>query len=376
MGVRQSWTAAGILLLAALTARSEPACDALPPAAGLRELADFPVGAAVPGPPWPNDLLASPERQAIVDRHFSSLTAENIMKMAYLQPKRGRFDFAHADALVDYAWRHDLLMHGHTLVWHRQTPDWLGRVEGSRDDFIRLLEAHVQTVAGHFAGRLESWDVVNEAIADARDGSPPDWRPTLWFERIGPEYVEIAFRAARAADPYADLYYNDYDISGADGPAKLDRILVMVDDFLDRNVPIDGIGFQMHIDTDAPDGREMRAAFAKIVRRGLKVRISELDVSVNQSRQYDRLTGDTAERQRQRYAEVTRIYKETVPAELRGGITVWGITDGDSWIPGFRKRPDWPLLFDAAFRAKPALCGFAEGLREGPDQAIETTGLP
>ena len=115
MGVRQSWATAGILLLAALTARSEPACDTLPPAAGLRELADFPVGVAVPGPPWPNDLLASPERQAIVDRHFSSLTAENIMKMAYLQPKRGRFDFAHADALVDYAWRHDLLVHGQ--IW-------------------------------------------------------------------------------------------------------------------------------------------------------------------------------------------------------------------------------------------------------------------
>ncbi len=376
MSARQSWTAAGVLLLATLAARAAPPdCEALPPAAGLRQLADFPIGVAVPGPPWPNDLLASPGRQAIVERHFSSLTAENIMKMAYLQPKRGRFDFAHADALVDYARRRDMLMHGHTLVWHRQTPDWLGRVEGSRDDFIRLLEAHVRTVAGHFAGRLESWDVVNEAVGDPTDGKPPDWRRTVWLEHIGPEYVEIAFRAARAADPDADLYYNDYDISGADGPAKLDRILAMADDFLARRVPIDGIGFQMHIDTDAPEGRAMREAFAKVVRRGLKVRISELDISVNPSRRYQRLTPETAERQRQRYAEVARVYKETVPAKLRGGITVWGITDGDSWIPDFRKRRDWPLLFDARFRAKPALCGFAEGLRAGSDRAIEATGL-
>jgi endo-1,4-beta-xylanase len=362
--LRPSLAALG--LLAAIGARGQTACD---PAQGaedgrLRALAHYPVGVAVPGPPWANDLLASPERRELVERHFSSITAENIMKMRYLQPAPGRFAFEHADALVDYAWRHDMLMHGHTLVWHRQAPEWMSRYEGSREDFIRLLETHVSTIARHFAGRLESWDVVNEAIDDS---DPPDWRRTIWLENIGPEYVEIAFRAARAADPHADLYYNDYNISGAYGPAKLDRILVMVDDFLARGVPIDGIGFQMHIDTDGPEPPAMRAAFAKVVARGLKVRISELDISVNQSRRYERLTPEVAELQRRRYVEVSRTYEETVPPELRGGITVWGITDGDSWIPGFRDRPDWPLLFDAEFREKPALCGLAEGLRAGPD---------
>src|SRR5690606_15953571 len=103
------------------------------------------------------------------------------------------------------------------------------------------------------------------------------------------------------------------------------------------------------------------------VERGLKVRLSELDISVNSSRRYDRLTPEVAELQRRRYTEVAQAYAGAVPPAQRGGITVWGITAGDSWIPGFRNRPDWPLLFDAEFRPKPALCGFAEGLRAGPD---------
>src|SRR5690606_8515953 len=234
--------ALALCLLVGLAARAEPACDpeAATNGAGLRALAEFPLGVAVPGAPWPHDLLASPERQALVERHFNSITAENIMKMAYLQPAPGRFTFEHADGLVDYAREHGMLAHGHTLVWHRQAPRWMNRYEGSRDDFIELLRTHVATVAAHFAGRLESWDVVNEAFDD---GDPPDWRRTIWWENIGPEYVEIAFRAARAADPHAALYYNDYNISGAHGPAKLDRVLVMVDDFLARGVPIDGVGF-------------------------------------------------------------------------------------------------------------------------------------
>ena len=205
---------------------------------------------------------------------------------------------------------------------------------------------------------------MNEAFAD---GDPTEYRRTIWHENIGPEYIEIAFRAARAADPHADLYYNDYDISGSDGPGKLEAILEMVDDFLGRGVPIDGIGFQMHIDTDSPEPAAVREAFAKVVERGLKVRISELDISVNQSRQFAAFNPELAERQRQRYAAVARIYKETVPDEQKGGLTVWGITDGDSWIPGFRERPDWPLLFDAEFRPKPALLGLAEGLRHCPE---------
>jgi endo-1,4-beta-xylanase len=325
----------------------------------LKALAAFPVGVAVPAGPHPNSLLTSRERQELVKRHFDSLTAENIMKMASLQPHPGEFVFEHADALADYAGQHALLLHGHVLVWHKQAPDWMDEFEGTRDEWITLFREHIRTVAGHFAGRVASWDVVNEAFTDE---VPTEYRDTIWYEHIGPEYIEMAFRLARDADPRADLYYIDYGISGAFGPGKLERVLAMVDDFRARDIPIDGIGFQMHIHADIPRLEDIRASFAKAADHGIKVRISELDVSMNTGAQYAELTPGLAEQQRRRYTQVVRVYKQTVPPHLRGGITVWGITDADSWIPEFRQRPDWPLLFDANFKPKPAFDGMVEGL--------------
>lgn len=329
----------------------------------LFTLADFPVGVAVPADPWPNSLLASPERQDIVIRHFNGLTAENAMKMAYLQPEPGEFHFEDADALVDFAEQYGLAMHGHALVWHNQAPDWMNALSGPPEIFRDALVTHVRTVATHYAGRVASWDVVNEAFLDE---TPAEYRETIWYESLGPDYIELAFRTAREAAPEADLYYNDYDISGAIGPAKLDRILVMIDDFLARDVPIDGLGFQMHVSIREPSLDQIAEALGKAVERGILVRISELDIAVNPGNdQSATFTDALADAQRQRYEDVVRIYLETVPPSQRGGITVWGITDGDSWIPGFRGRPDWPLLFTADFAPKPALEGFADGLSAG-----------
>ena len=333
------------------------------PPLALHALADFPIGVAVPADPWPNSLLKSPERQAVVNQHFDSLTAENNMKMAYLQPQPGLFHFSDADALVDYAQSNGMIVHGHALVWHTQAPDWMNEFEGNRDEFVVMLRAHVTSVAEHFAGRLESWDVVNEAFTD---DSPSTYRSTIWFDNIGPEYLELAFRAADAADPDADLYYNDYNISGAAGPAKLKAVVDMVDGFLADGVPIDGVGFQMHVDTQTPSLDDIRESFGKVVQRGLKVRISELDVAVNQNNDLTELDAATADLQRRRYEDIVRTYIEAVPENLRGGITVWGITDADSWIPGFKNRPDWPLLFNADYSPKPALTGFADGLAMEP----------
>lgn len=361
-----SWLSLASVLLAACSDAPGPPAS---PADGsttrpLHALAAFPIGVAVPADPWPHSLLGSPDRQAIVRRHFDSLTAENAMKMKYLQPKPGEFTFQHADALIAWAEQNGLAVHGHTLVWHNQAPDWMNELEGSPQRFEQALTTHVRTVAEHFAGRVASWDVVNEAFTD---DSPIEYRDTIWYRNLGPDYIELAFRTARAAAPDAELYYNDYDISGAIGPDKLDRILVMVDDFVERGVPIDGIGFQMHVDTDTPGLEAIRQAFAKVTQRGLKVKITELDVSVNQAERLTALDASTAALQRHRYADLVRIYVDTVPPDQRAGITVWGITDGDSWIPGFRDRPDWPLLFTADFEPKPALAGFAEGLGEGDE---------
>ncbi len=330
-----------------------------PSKALLANSVDFPVGVAVPADPWQNSILKSAERQKITTEYFDSITAENIMKMAYLQPEPGNFVFEHADDLVSFAQQNDMVVHGHALVWHTQAPEWMNEMQGSRDDFVRVMTDHVSTVASHFAGRLISWDVVNEAFDDP---NPSEYRETIWYKNIGPEYIEMAFKTAHQAAPDADLYYNDYDISGMIGPHKLDRILQMIADFQERNVPIHGLGFQMHIDTEKPALEDIRASFEKAVQTGLKVRISELDISVNATEQYDTFTDELAQRQKQRYQDVVQIYMETVPKAQRGGITVWGIADQDSWIPGFRKRKDWPLLFDSEFQPKPALEGMLNGL--------------
>ncbi len=354
-----------LLVLALIAACGGPADRiALSPAdeSGMTALAarvDFPVGVAVPAGGARNSLLESPERQHVVERHFDSITAENIMKMAYLQPEPGQFNFTDADLLIAWAQSRSIVVHGHALVWHNQAPEWMSTYDGDPDDFAAMLDNHVTTVAAHFAGKLKSWDVVNEAFTD---DNPSTYRDTVWYRHLGPAYIERAFRLARTADPDADLYYNDYNISGIDGPHKLDRVLQMADDFLERGVPLDGIGFQMHIEHDRPDLRAIRDAFEKVASRGLKVRISELDISVNAPETNSRLTTELADLQRQRYEDVARVYREAVPPAQRGGLTVWGISDGDSWIPGFKKRKDWPLLFNADFSAKPALAGLAEGL--------------
>jgi endo-1,4-beta-xylanase len=246
-------------------------------------------------------------------------------------------------------------VHGHTLLWHQAVPDWMENYVGDSDDWIAMLESHISNVAAHFAGDVVSWDVVNEAFND--DGS---YRQSFWYDNIGTEYIERAFTAARAAHPAADLYYNDYSLSGIE--TKLDAVLVMADDFLNRGIPIDGVGFQMHISLTWPDINRIRASFAAVADLGLKVKISELDIAVNSSGTLTVLSDQLAMQQAERYRQVVKAYIDNVPAPLRGGITVWGITDADSWIPWFYNRPDWPLLFDANFQPKQALQGFADGL--------------
>jgi endo-1,4-beta-xylanase len=234
----------------------------------------------------------------------------------------------------------------------------------------RMMTDHIAGVAAHFAAAnvVVSWDVVNEAFADEdRDGDGRyDLRHTIWYDNIGAGFLAAAFRAARAADDDADLYYNDYNLAGV--PAKLDAVLQLVDDFASDPdpVPIDGIGFQMHISLGWPAIGQIRDAFARAAATGLKVKITELDITVNTNGDGNAgpltsLTADIALQQQQRYESIVAAYLEQVPPGQRGGITVWGIADVDSWRRS-QNEYEWPLLFDDAFAPKPALRGFADGL--------------
>ncbi len=333
----------------------------------LKSLADFPVGVAVNAGNEANSIInsaTSARQQAVVFPHFDQMTAGNIMKMSYLHPSEYSFNFTQADALAAFADAHGLDLHGHTLIWHSdyQVPGFMKNYTG---DFAAMLKRHVQTIVSHYSGKVVSWDVVNEALADnGESGAVNGFRNSIFYQKMGLDYIDRAFIDAREADPFADLYYNDYSIEN--GGAKTENLLALIDGLKARGVPITGVGFQMHVLASWPSTSTLESAMKAVADRGLKVKISELDVRVNNPYDasapvYRSLTSEAAAIQKERYHQIVAAYRRAVPPGLRGGITVWGVWDADSWL-NTPEQPDWPLLFDENFQTKPALQGFADGL--------------
>ena len=328
----------------------------------------FRVGAAVGGKS--PDNLGSGERELCV-RHFDVLTPENCMKPGPVHPERGRPDFSAGDALVEFAERHGQGVVGHCLSWHQQCPDWLWPAGIDRQSALAQLREHIHAVAGHYRGRLQGWDVVNEAIAD--DGE--FLRATPALRAIGPDHVLRAFELAREADPDAELYYNDYNI---EQPAKRQRTLRLLRELLGAGARVDGVGIQGHWLLDQVPFGDIRAAIAEYRALGLKVMITELDVDVvdrpdcsadiSVQRAYapaadlyrDGLPDAVAARQAEQYAELFRIFGE--PGAV-SRVTFWGLHDGMSWLntwPG--KRTNHPLLFDRACRPKAAFAAVLDSV--------------
>ncbi len=338
----------------------------------------YPVGAAIPAGDFHNSIFDRNDLMAVVEEHFSQFTAENIMKPVYIQPEEGRFEFDDANELLDYAQQIGATVHGHTLVWHSQVPEWMKEKCQSTDKStcIEVMENHVTEVVTHFKAnypdQLVSWDVLNEAFYEDgtyRDTGKPGEEGSFWYEVIGEEYIQLAFEKARENDANVDLYYNDFNLSH-NGP-KLDAVINMIEEMKAANTPIDGLGFQMHIGLNHPEIEVIQAAFEKAQQTGLKVKITELDMRMNDIDDVTltQLTPEMAEKQKQRYHDIIATYLEVVPAEQRGGFSVWGVSDADSWLPDFWGKPDWPLLFDEELNAKPALEGVSDAvLADNPDK--------
>jgi endo-1,4-beta-xylanase len=315
-----------------------PSSDSLKSAAaGLGKL----VGTAVQA-----GLLSNPQYNAVAAREFNYLTAEYQMKWNVLQPSRGGFDFGAGDAIAAFAASQGMRIKGHALLWHGATPAWVNPLSG--DELRVAVEQHIRTVAEHYRGRIHAWDVVNEAIAD---GGGTALRDTVFRQKLGDRYIADAFRAARAADPSALLFYNDYGGEGAG--TKSDRIYALLQDLLANGVPIDGVGLQMHI---SAGGRPSDAAIAgnmrRLARLGLIVHISEMDVRINDAPGTDTMK---LEAQRAAYKDVVRVCVMEPRCEA---ITFWGFTDAHTWL-----APDRPLLFDASYQSKPAYGGVLDALR-------------
>jgi endo-1,4-beta-xylanase len=306
----------------------------------------FPVGNVVS----PRDLGGP--RFELLKKHFDILTAENAMKPLYLQGQKGVFTFETADRLVDAVLAGGMKMHGHTLAWHQQSPEWINRDGISRDEADENLITHVTTVADHFKGRVISWDVLNEVFID-NPPNPNDWkgslRQTPWLRAIGPEYVEIAFKAAREADPDAVLYYNDYNM---DNRNKALAVYTMVRDLNERYPDVlgrplvDAVGMQGHYRVNM-NPENAAASLRSFISLGVEVSITELDVQAGTGHS---LTEAQSLQQGLMYARLFAFFREY--AAHMGRVTIWGLDDGSSW-----RAQTSPTLFDKDLRPKPAFFG-------------------
>jgi endo-1,4-beta-xylanase len=325
-----------------------------------------------------NALGADATYAALVREQARIVVAENAMKWGALRPSAVGFNFDQADALVAFAEANRMKIRGHTLAWHQNNPKWL-EATATKENARELLVTHIETVAGRYAGRMHSWDVVNEAI-HVEDGRADGLRNSLWLRLVGEDYIELAFKTAREADPQALLTYNDYGIEAEtrEGEQKREAAIEMLRRMVARRVPVDAVGVQSHI-AAASGGNKAAASqygaglmrFIAAVRElGLQVFVTEMDVN-DRALAADEPVRDAA------VAAAYRQYLELVLGDPAvKAVLTWGITDRYTWLGHEAGRADGkaerPLLFDAEGKAKAAF--FA--MREAFDQrgTIRPTG--
>src|SRR5450759_3257864 len=235
----------------------------------------FPVGVSVS----PNSLTGA--QSVLILKHFQSLTAENVMKPALIHPEENRYYWDNADKIVNFAQANSVLMRGHTLCWHKQTPEWMFKDPVgntvSKEVLLSRLKDHITQVVTRYKNKVYAWDVVNEAIDD---NDSIYLRDTEWYKICGEEYIAKAFQWAHEADPDALLFYNDYN---TEFPGKRDKVYNLVKKLKDAGVPINGIGLQGHWNLVNPSEKDLRDALDKYSSLGVKLQITELDVSVYSS---------------------------------------------------------------------------------------------
>ena len=336
---------------------------ASPPVAPLRTLAaarGIAIGTAVADRPLTND----PTYREVLVREFSIITAENELKWAATQPAEGKFNFAAADRIVEFATQNQLSIRGHTLCWNadRYLPKWMLEREFTRTQVETLLRDHIRTVVGRYRGRIKYWDVVNEAVAnDNRPGAKPLF-DGFWNKHLGDDYIALAFRFAREADPDAVLFYNDYDHGDALG-AKSDRIYALLKRLLAEGVPVQGVGLQMHCNLRKPPVRAaIQANLERLGALGLRVQITELDVDIAG------VPGPLDERLKQQADVYRDIVTAAIASKACEAIVTWGFSDKfiqrglnvRNKLPETTPTPLW--LFDAEYRPKPSYAAVAEAL--------------
>jgi endo-1,4-beta-xylanase len=299
----------------------------------------------------------------LLKKHFSSLTAENDMKPSRTIESVGEYNFEAGDRILDFAERNDMQVRGHTLVWYNQTPDEFYRDSlGNyleKEELLARLKQYITDVLAHYKGKVYAWDVVNEAIGYEDELF---YREDIdWFRICGPEYIEKAFVFAREADPKVKLFYNDYNLID---PLKARKVYEMARDFLDRGIPIDGIGMQGHWTMEDVNAENLAASIDLFASLGLEVQITELDISVypfyhnvpeeTLPKETLPFTKDLEQKQADKYREVFSVLREK--SEAITSVTFWGVADNRTWLSFYfvKDRTDYPLLFNADYEQKEA----------------------
>ncbi|WP_297089937.1 endo-1,4-beta-xylanase [uncultured Draconibacterium sp.] len=321
-----------------------------------------------------------PEAMRVVKEQFNAIVAENCMKSERLQAEEGKFTFSLADKFVAFGEENNMFITGHTLVWHSQVPKWFFTDEEgndvSREVMIERMKNHIYTVVGRYKGRVKGWDVVNEAVLD--DGS---YRNSKFYQIIGEDFIKLAFQFAHEADPEAELYYNDYSMHKA---GKRQGVVAMVKKLQEEGVRIDGIGMQTHIGMDYPKLEDFESSLKAYIGLGVKVMITELDLSVlpmpdnnvgaevSASFEYQQklnpytegLPDEVNTKYEERYLDFFRLFHKYQNDITR--VTLWGVYDGQSWKNDWpvRGRTDYPLLFDREYQAKPVVARIIDEVKK------------
>lgn len=311
----------------------------------------------------------------LIISQFNSITAENIMKSMYMQPEKETYDFDLADKFVAFGEKNKMFIHGHTLIWHSQLAPWMTKIKDSTE-MRNFMKDHITTIVSHYKGKIDSWDVVNEAIND--DGT---LRKSVFSETLGDAFLAEAFLIASKVDPKVDLYYNDYSMTN---PAKREGVIKMVKKIQSKGIKIDGIGMQGHWHLNSPSIEEIEKSILAYFSLGVKVAITELDISVlpspwelqgaEISQRFENspkmnpypngLPEEIQEKLAKRYEDIFKLFLKHKDKISR--ITLWGVQDGQSWLNDWpiQGRTNYPLLFDRQLQPKMAY-----------DAVIETSKL-
>lgn len=316
----------------------------------------FPIGVAV----TPQQLKDPAQRQLIL-KHFNSLTAENAMKMGPIHPQENLYNWTGADEIVNFAVANGLKVRGHNLCWHTQTPKWIFKdATGnlvSKEVLLGRLKAHIDAVVSRYKGKIYAWDVVNEAISD----NPKEFlRNSLWYQICGEDFIAKAFEYAHKADPKAILFYNDYN---TESPEKRARIYRLLKGLIDKGIPIHAVGLQGHWSVQDPSEDKLKRAIEQYASLGLKVQVTELDVSIYSDSGTPDSTDKTKPggfspelqtRQASQYGKLFNIFRQYKGSIT--GVTFWNLSDRYSWLDNFpvRGRKNYPLLFDEELKPKQA----------------------